>query len=46
VYQKLSAPEVPAVDQPGTNANLADPGKYILSIQVDGSSAELKTSLF
>jgi len=45
VYEKLRSSDSLHVDQPGTNASLVDPGKYILSIQVDSSSAELKTSL-
>ena len=33
------------VDQPVANAHLAYSGKYVLSIQVNGDSAELKTSV-
>lgn len=35
----------PAVDVPGTNAGLADPGKFLLTVRSGDATAELKTSL-
>jgi len=45
LFERLSAEERPPVDQPGTNASLADPGKYTLKLSVGDKHAELATSL-
>lgn len=45
LFERLSAEERPPVDQPGTNASLADPGKYTLKLRVADKQVELLTSL-
>lgn len=45
LFERLSAEERPPVDEPGTNASLADPGKYTLKLRVGDKQAELLTSL-
>jgi hypothetical protein len=45
LFERLSADDRPPVDQPGTNASLADPGKYTLKLRVADKQVELLTSL-
>lgn len=45
LFERLSAEERPPVDEPGTNASLADPGKYALKLRVADKQVELLTSL-
>jgi hypothetical protein len=44
LFERLSAEERPPVDEPGTNASLADPGTYTLKLQVADKQVELRTS--
>ncbi len=45
LFERLSAEERPPVDEPGTNASLADPGKYTLKLRAGDKQVELLTSL-
>jgi hypothetical protein len=45
LFERLSSEERPPVDDPGTNASLADPGKYTLKLRVADKQVELLTSL-
>lgn len=44
LFERLSSEEQPPVDEPGTNASLADPGKYTLKLRVGDKQVELLTS--
>ncbi len=45
LFERLSGADRPPVDEPGTNASLADPGKFTLKLNVGDKHVELVTSL-
>lgn len=45
ILEHMKRDSPPAVDVPGTNAGLADPGKFLLTLRSGDATAEVKTSL-
>jgi len=45
IFQHMTGGDPPSADSPGNNSSLIDPGKFLLSVTMNGKTARVDTSL-